>query len=78
MTVIELLKKWLTDKGKDGLVSRDRECGCELSDLVPCDNDFSHCEPGYKVACTPDCDHDPGYEPGGWHIQIEKPEEDSR
>ncbi len=74
MTVTDIIKAYLQAHGYDGLVSEYRECGCVLDDLVPCDQDPSHCEPGYKVDCTPECDHDPGYEPGNWHVQIDKPE----
>ena len=73
MKVIEIISSFLGLNGFTGLVSADRECGCEHGDLVPCDQDPSRCEAGYKVDCTPDCQHDPGYEEGNWHIQVEKP-----
>lgn len=47
MNCIEIVKKHLVENGFDGL-QNDAECGCELSDLVPCGNDFSMCTPGYK------------------------------
>lgn len=75
MKVIEILKGWLGAHGFSGLVREDFECGCEAEDLIPCEGDPSNCKPGYKVACTPDCDHDPGYEEGNWHIQTDMPKE---
>lgn len=48
MNCIEIVIKYLEDNGFDGL-HRDAECGCEISDLVPCGNDFASCKPGYKL-----------------------------
>jgi len=76
MTVKEIIENYLVCHGFTGLVAERRECACEITDLAPCDNEFpGDCEPGYKVSCTEDCDHEPGYEPGNWHVQIEKPKE---
>lgn len=44
----QIIKDYLIANGFGGL-QNDAECGCEISDLVPCDNDFSCCTPGYKV-----------------------------
>lgn len=49
MTVEKIIIKYLKQKGFDGLVQPDHECGCEISDLIPCDLDCSYCEPGYKI-----------------------------
>lgn len=49
-TVIEILKQHLVDNGFDGLVNGDAECGCELSDLQPCGENFADCKPAYKHA----------------------------
>jgi hypothetical protein len=46
--VIEIVKAHLVAGGFDGLVQTDAECGCELSDLVPCCGDFGACEPAYR------------------------------
>jgi hypothetical protein len=76
MTVKEMIENYLISHGFTGLCNLSRECGCELSDLAPCESYPSTCVPGYKVTCTeedPLCveqDHDPG----DWHIQLEKPE----
>lgn len=67
MNCKEILEKYLRDNGYDGLYS-EAECACELEDLIPCDEDPSTCEPGYKIPCPEDCgDHD-------FHIIAEKPE----
>ncbi|WP_292992517.1 hypothetical protein [Nitrosomonas sp.] len=47
-TVIEILKQHLVDNEFDGLVNGYAECGCDVSDLVPCDSNFSECKPAYK------------------------------
>lgn len=47
-TVIEILKQHLIDNGFDGLVDGDEDCGCELSDLQPCGENFANCKPAYK------------------------------
>lgn len=49
MKVKEIIKKYLIENGYDGLYGDD--CGCDLDDLIPCDNDCSMCEPGYKHKC---------------------------
>lgn len=36
MEVQEIVAVWLKDNGYDGLFSEDYECGCEISDLMPC------------------------------------------
>lgn len=58
--VMEYLEKW----GYGGLCTGN--CGCRLSDLMPCDGACDECVPGYEVK-TNDPDH------YGWKIQEEKP-----
>lgn len=77
MTVMEIIDAYLICHGFGGLCNPHNECGCEISDLAPCSEGPQHdCLPGYKVVCT---EEDPlcmeqGHDPGGWHIQAEKPE----
>lgn len=52
MNVKEIVTKYLQDNGFDGL--RTDGCGCQIADLMPCEDCNSMCEPGYKVPC--DCD----------------------
>ena len=47
-TAIEIIKQYLIDNDFDGLCNEPIGCGCELTDLKPCDSDFSECKPGYK------------------------------
>jgi hypothetical protein len=47
-TIIEIVAQHLTENGFTGLVNPDIPCGCELSDLVVCQGDFSECRPGHK------------------------------
>lgn len=51
MNVGEILEKYLKDNGYDGLYAD--ECGCQLSDLKPCEcqNTLS-CQPGYSVKAS--------------------------
>ncbi len=36
----------------DGLCNEFSECGCEISDLMPCeDTELHKCKPGHKVPC---------------------------
>jgi len=72
MNIQEIVKKWLEENGYDGLGSED--CGCELSDLMPCDEPhISDCAAGYKVPCPgpEDCPADGGCP---FHISTKKPE----
>lgn len=74
MTVREIVKKYLKENGFDGLWKG--ECGCEITDLWPCEdfmgNAPNNCSPGYKVPCVPeDCPNGGGCR---WHISPEKPE----
>ena len=45
-TVRTIISVWLKNYGFDGLYTD--ECGCLLSDLIPCDRDCGDCKPGYK------------------------------
>ncbi len=47
-SVQEILAVWLKDNAYDGLVSDGSECGCEISNLIPCDAPCERCCPGYK------------------------------
>lgn len=65
MTLIQIVRKYLKTNGYDGLYNSDGQCGCKLSDLMPCDNPGKGCKPGYLAPC--DCgEHN-------WHIQGKKP-----
>lgn len=66
MNVKEMVKKVLADNSFDGLFNDSGECACSLLDLVPCQDDWSDCEPGYMARC--DCG-----EQHSFHIVAEKP-----
>lgn len=53
MDVIEIVKNWLLENGYDGLVDPDRECGCQISDLMPCGEGFEKCEAAHKKEADP-------------------------
>lgn len=50
MTVKQIVEKYLKDNGYDGLQCY-AECGCTLNDLMPCEENFSECTPGYIKDC---------------------------
>jgi hypothetical protein len=59
MTVKEIVVNYLKSNGYDGLYSES--CGCEISDLAPCDIIGLNCKAGYKIdcpchTCTNDCE----------------------
>ena len=64
MTCREIIKKYLEDNGYDGLCNISTECGCSVSDLIPCGEYHGDCVPGYK-------------QPDSWdYIGPEKPVEE--
>ena len=70
MNIRQIVERWLRSNKYDGL--GDDECGCEVDDLMPCDNpNIFTCAPGYKVPCPgpEDCPAD-GDCP--WHISTSK------
>ena len=69
MEIRQITEKWLRANNYDGLVTED--CGCEVNDLMPCDNYKPDCCAGYKVPCPggEDCPAD-GDCP--WHISTSK------
>jgi len=54
MTVKEIVKKYLEDNGYDGLCNYEPMCGCEINDLMPCREECTYCEAGYKEKPTPE------------------------
>jgi hypothetical protein len=64
MNCLEIIYKYLEDNGYDGLTNINGECACDLSNIGPCGENLSSCQPGYKVSC--DCgEHD-------YHITTQK------
>jgi len=67
-----IIWNYLKAHGYDGLYSTDIDCGCELADLMPCDEyGIGNCSPGYKASCY---DEDCEIDDCDWHIAPEKPE----
>ena len=52
MDVRQIVIKYLKENGFDGLYAEG--CGCEISDLMPCDMPCEDCKPGYKSSCDPE------------------------
>ena len=51
INVKTILIDFLKQHNYDGLLNADLECGCAIDDLIPCDFNFSECEPAYKLEC---------------------------
>lgn len=47
MNCLDIIAKFLTENGFDGLCNYDAECGCGVESLCPCCGDFSDCVPAY-------------------------------
>ncbi len=52
MTVKEIVREWLREKGYDGLCAED--CGCSVDDLMPCSGygASEDCMAGYSQKAT--------------------------
>jgi hypothetical protein len=75
-TVKQIVEAWLKEHSYTGLYDDDCECGCELSDLMPCDLSGCNCKAGYKCKCDDNCEHE-GAGESDWHISANKPKETS-
>ena len=53
--VEKIIEDYLRDNGFDGLYY-EIECGCEITNLMPCSGSGLDCTPGYKIP-TPE-DHE--------------------
>lgn len=48
ITTSDIVRNYIKEHGFDGLCNPGLECGCLLSDLVPCGDGIGDCQPGYK------------------------------
>ena len=53
MDVEQVIVKYLTDNGYDGLCNPDSECGCPVSDIAPCCQNCMDCLPAHKTDNPP-------------------------
>ena len=79
MNLRELTRKWLEANGYEGLAGE--YCGCEINDLMPCDEPNINCQPAYKRICPgaencPDSENCPATETGIICMTTEKVEEE--
>lgn len=54
ITVRSFVADWLKEHGYEGLVNYDGECGCQINDLMPCENSIAglgDCRPAYRYEC---------------------------
>lgn len=70
----DIIEQYLRENRYGGLYDENGECACAVDHLFPCGENYLQCKPGYKVNCTPECEHDFTYSDEDWHIQEEKPE----
>lgn len=65
MNLKKIVEQWLRGNKFEGLYGDI--CGCEVDDLMPCDEPSIACKPGFKVPCPgpEDCENDGGCP---WHI----------
>ena len=71
MNLRELVSGWLKAHGFDGLCygeDGDMSCGCEISDLMPCDEPNQACEPGRKGPCSDNEDYSYCEGKCDWHM----------
>ena len=62
--VRSIVHDYLKANGHDGLYNDIFECGCELSDLMPCEFNTDRCQPAKKVpGCSDECG-----EECDWHM----------
>jgi len=57
MNCVGIVGEYLEQHRFDGLYGAG-ECGCLLSDFMPCEEDFSKCKPGYRIDAPPGCESD--------------------
>jgi hypothetical protein len=48
LTVKEITEKYLRENGFDGLCDLENDCGCFLSDFMPCGENPTRCQAAYK------------------------------
>lgn len=65
-TITDLVREALTQKGYDGLLSSDGNCGCDLDDLMPCFETLHDCSAAYKQLITTGT---------AWEMVLDKPGE---
>lgn len=71
----EIVNEWLKVNGYEGLAGDD--CGCEVDDLMPCDEpDVIHCVAGHKIPCPDgdDCEYRFAPDSIHWHMAEGKKE----
>jgi len=73
VSVKEIVSEWLKKNGCDGLVNEDAECGCEASDMMPCESSCGDCEAAYRVRCGTDSCECGSCDDNGWHMSKNDP-----
>lgn len=52
MNVRMMVLQYLEKNGYTGLYDETGECGCDLDDIMPCEDSCGNCKPGHKVLNT--------------------------
>ena len=79
MNVRKIIEKHLREVGADGLVNVDCDydgCGCSIEELGVCEHiNLEDCQPGVRVKCTSECEHEfvgSKCGPDDYHCEVEK------
>ena len=67
MNIREIVAEWLKANGYDGLAGGN-DCGCDLDDLMPCNEIWEDCVAGHKVPCDCEGDCEMNYWPRIGHV----------
>lgn len=52
LSVTEITKRWLANRGYQGLcIDGEEGCGCDIDDLFPCNSSPRNCVGGYRFEC---------------------------
>lgn len=54
MDLKRIAEAYLKTNGYDGLYNDLIACGCEISDLMCCNEPSNNCQPGFKQKCNPE------------------------
>jgi len=51
ITVSNMIIEYLNNNKYEGLCCPEKDCGCGLDDLAPCEENIMKCYPAYKCEC---------------------------
>lgn len=60
----DIVKRWLSDDGYDGLCDSDNECGCDLDNFMHCGEPSTYCVAAHRTKPPVGSDYDYYLVPG--------------